>query len=179
MACVRLHGNLDALVGALADQSNIAVNKARKRLNPVQNRFNFQLDKLAFRFDYSQPIETSIGEPKASFFLLLLGAHAFQAFARMLPWTRDPGDRALQECNLSTGSPMDCGRIRPVRTSKPGPGLGHRDHRKPCPKAKNSPRVMGKTDLLLSKIQDKVSNYTNFTHRFCYRTSIRNRLTPP
>jgi hypothetical protein len=26
-------------------------------------------------------------------------------------WAR-PGDRALQECNLSTGSPLDCGRIQ-------------------------------------------------------------------
>jgi hypothetical protein len=37
-------------------------------LNPVQNRFNFELDKLAFRLNFSQPVDSSIGKPKASIF---------------------------------------------------------------------------------------------------------------
>ena len=65
---MRLHGDLDALVRALARQADIAINKPGKMLNPVQNRLNLQLDKLAFRL-YLQPIEISIGAPKASLFL--------------------------------------------------------------------------------------------------------------
>jgi hypothetical protein len=52
---------------------------------------------------------------------------------------RDPGDRALQECNLSTESPLDCGCIQACRAAIRGRPSPAKDAQQTKANAKNSP----------------------------------------
>ena len=67
-----------------------------------------------------------------------------------LGWVREREDRALQECNLSARSSVDCGPIRPGLGFAPGSGSGDRT-RKPRSKAINSSSPFGRQAAVLRR----------------------------
>ena len=86
-------------------EPDILVNKADKVLNAVQNRLNFHLHRWSSGLTVATRFDTDCITEDQPFFQFPAPS---QRPPRGLSSTCGPGDRALQECNPSTGSSMDC-----------------------------------------------------------------------
>src|SRR5438477_7297881 len=98
-AAVRLKVHVDsqASLGRIS-KADLLVNKAREMLNPVQNRLNFQLHSWSFGLLRSIACSKRLNKPETRFFAVGCCATLHCG----------SGDKALQECNLSTEPSMDC-----------------------------------------------------------------------
>src|SRR5439155_20123515 len=109
---MRLDGNLQVELALEAPQADIRINEAEKRLNLVQNGFNFQLHGWSLGLTCSIDLNTDRITEDQLFF------HPICPFGFQAPGLvscHGSGDKALQECNLSTESSVDCiDCIRPV-----------------------------------------------------------------
>src|SRR6266852_9641545 len=129
-AAVRLNAHVDpqASLGRIS-KADLLVDKAREMLNPVQNRLNFQLHGWSFGLVRSIACSKRLNKPETSF--CVVGDSA------TLPC--GSGDKALQECNLSTEPSMDCSDCIPPGSGKlPGRVLALRMPLQAMVKAKNS-----------------------------------------
>src|SRR5206468_788286 len=112
-ALMRLNAHVDLQTSSgRTTKLDLLVDETRKMLNPIQNRLNFQLHGWSSGLLRSIACSKRLNKPKTSFF-------AVGGCATLLC---GPGDRALQECNLSTGPSVDCSDCIP-------PGSGKRSDR--------------------------------------------------
>src|SRR5204863_9374751 len=101
------HFNAQAPPGTA--QPHVLVNKAAKMLNAVQDRLNFQLHGWSFGLVCSIAGSKRLNKLGTSFFAV--------GHCATLPC--GSGDRALQECNLSTGPSVDCSDCIPPGSGRP------------------------------------------------------------
>jgi hypothetical protein len=98
-----------------ATQPDVLVYKACKMLNPVQKRLNFQLHRWSLGSLCLIDLDIdSVTQDQ----LLFHRPPDFLPSSSRATFLYGPGDRALQECNLSTGPSVDCECIRPARCRK-------------------------------------------------------------
>ena len=154
--------------------------KSRTRLNPMQKGLNFQRHRWSIGGVCSIAFAIHRITEDQRFF----HSHRASTGQRCVPtWACVPGDGALQECNLSTGSSLDCGCLPPAQAPGSGWSPPHRMPQQTRAKAKNSsspsrpsgrhspPRMREFTTptALVAK------NLTPIPHKFCYRATKSNR----
>jgi len=129
-AAVRLKVHVDPQASpGRVSKADLLVDKAREMLNPVQNRLNFQLHSWSFGLVRSIACSKRLNKPEISFF----------AVGGCATLRCGSGDKALQECNLSTESSMDCSDCIPPGSGKlPDRVLALRMPLQAMVKAKNS-----------------------------------------
>jgi len=105
----------DAAQSALPPATRVAGSRAERlgkrtceMLNPVQKCLNFQLHSWSSGFTCSIECQTRLNKPKTSFF----------AVGSCATLRCGSGDKALQECNLSTGPSVDCNDCIPPGSGK-------------------------------------------------------------
>ena len=153
---MRLNPHLEAQFAPGGVQANLLVNKTRKMLNPIQNRLNFQLHRWSSGLSVAFVFDTECITEDQPFF------HPTRTSGFQTPVVGSacgPGDRALQECILSTEPPVDCESSPPRFGSNSGPELLFLDAIATTAKAKNSS----------SGYRPQAAIFTCFTHKFCYR----------
>jgi hypothetical protein len=107
---VRHQGDLNGKLTSWAAQPDVLVNEAREMLNSVQKRLNFQLHSWSSWLIGSIDRNTDRITEDQPFF------HHPQPSTLQAPVVRSAcgsGDKALQECNLSTEPSMDCSNCIP------------------------------------------------------------------
>jgi hypothetical protein len=105
---VRLNPRFHPQPSSPGAEPNVLVNEPCEMLNSVQKRLNFQLHSWSSGLTSSIECQKRLNKPKTSFF-------AVGSCATLLG---GPGDKALQECNLSTEPSVDCSDCIPPGSGK-------------------------------------------------------------
>jgi hypothetical protein len=131
------------------------VNEAGEMLNSVQKRLNFQLHSWSSGLTCSIALQNRLNKPKTSFFAVG-GCATLQGGL---------GDKALQECNLSTKPSTDCSEcISPGAEAMSRTGcLLFAVPLQAMVKAKNSSNSLGRQAAISTP---------GLTHKLCYGAQI-------
>ena len=154
-----LHGHLEAQFAPGRAQSDIVIHEADKMLNPVQNRFNFQLHGWSLGFIYSIVFDTDRVKPKTSFFPVPTTG-GISSLEGSVVLTRAKAIRA--QTNFPRPQVTTPKAVTLFGRRRASGGDGFRAHKLA------SPPVATRNGLARRLPKSPV-----FTHKFCYRAEIR------